>query len=471
LKLDATEKRMDRRLVFDRLWLLVVVALVLLGCSPSETESNSIGNQPPIIHDVLVSPKEVQVGGQASLTVIVFDPEGDSLAYYWSAQKGTVPSGAQGDTVVYKAPDTSGLDTVEVQVTDGPNYVKKEIRISVLAGEGPSSSPNHPPFISGITVSPETVYAGGEAKLIAFAEDPDGDPLTYYWAARRGWVPSGAQGREVSYRAPETGGEETITVIVTDGEAKVEQELKVAILSFASPAPPTFTPYPTFTPRILAMPTASPTASPTPTPTPTPTLTPMPIPTSSNLATAIQSASIFEAPDANSRELAVVRTGEQVTVLGRSAAGQWFYVRNATGVEGFVYAPRFEWSGDFDVLPVKRTEGPVVTPTPPPPVPPTVPPSTVPPSPLEIDLWVLPGLARCDRINWYQTVYIAGRGGNGVYTYYWNGEKLAGPTGESYTFELYRATSNAIIGTGKVVSGDGQVVEKELYVPVPDCFK
>ncbi|RMF33642.1 MAG: hypothetical protein D6759_06700 [Chloroflexi bacterium] len=84
---------------------------------------------------------------------------------------------------------------------------------------------------------------------------------------------------------------------------------------------------------------------------------------------------------------------------------------------------------------------------------------------------MLPSLARCDRINWYQTVYIAGRGGNGVYTYYWNGEKLAGPTGESYTFELYRATSNAIIGTGKVVSGDGQVVEKELYVPVPDCFK
>jgi len=233
----------------------------------------------------------------------------------------------------------------------------------------------------------------------------------------------------------------------------------------ARPTPaPSPTSLPTFTPRVSATPTASPTASPTPTATPSPIQTPTPALASSNLATATQSASIFAAPDANSRELAVVRTGEQVTVLGRSAAGRWFYVRNSSGVEGFAYAPRFDWSGDFEALPVKEAKEPVVLPTP---IPSTVP-SPVPL--LEMDLWVLPGLARCDRINWYQTVYIAGRGGNGVYTYYWNGEKMAGPTGESYTFELYRATSNAIIGIGKVVSGDGQVVEKKLHVPVPDCF-
>ena len=231
----------------------------------------------------------------------------------------------------------------------------------------------------------------------------------------------------------------------------------------ARPTPtPSPTPSPTSTPRASATPTASPTASPTPSPTPSPTRTPTPTPTPSNLATATQSASIFAAPDANSRELAVVRIGEQVTVLGRSAAGRWFYVRNSSGVEGFAYAPRFDWSGDFEALPVKPALEPPVEP-------PSVP-EAQPVTPLEMDLWVLPGLARCDRINWYQTVYIAGRGGNGVYTYYWNGEKMAGPTGESYTFELYRATSNAIIGTGKVVSGDGQVVEKKLYVPVPDCF-
>ncbi len=231
----------------------------------------------------------------------------------------------------------------------------------------------------------------------------------------------------------------------------------------ARPTPtPSPTPSPTSTPRASATPTASPTASPTPSPTPSPTRTPTPTPTPSNLATATQSASIFAAPDANSRELAVVRIGEQVTVLGRSAAGRWFYVRNSSGVEGFAYAPRFAWSGDFEALPVKPALEPPVEP-------PSVP-EAQPVTPLEMDLWVLPGLARCDRINWYQTVYIAGRGGNGVYTYYWNGEKMAGPTGESYTFELYRATSNAIIGTGKVVSGDGQVVEKKLYVPVPDCF-
>ena len=85
-----------------------------------------------------------------------------------------------------------------------------------------------------------------------------------------------------------------------------------------------------------------------------------------------------------------------------------------------------------------------------------------------MDLWDLPDTEKCEGGVWYKSVFIQGHGGNGVYTYYWNGEKLVGPTGERYTFEVH-STGGAIIGTGKVISGDGQQIERDLYVRAPAC--
>ena len=176
------------------------------------------------------------------------------------------------------------------------------------------------------------------------------------------------------------------------------------------------------------------------------------------LAIAIDGSGIFAAPDANSQELGAVAVGEQVSVLARSAFGQWFYVWNDEVVKGFVYAPRFEWTGDYESLPVISD----VTPAP-------VPPLAGPPyASLEMDLWDV-GAGWCSGGMWYKQVYIRGQGGNGVYTYYWNGEKVAGPlANEGYTFEVH-SVDGAIIGTGKVVSGDGQEVVMALYIREPDC--
>jgi hypothetical protein len=227
-----------------------------------------------------------------------------------------------------------------------------------------------------------------------------------------------------------------------------------------SPTPtatPTLTPSPTLTPTWTASPTATValavTLTPTPTPTPTATL---PAP-----ATAIQGSSIYAAPASNSQVLGGISVGERVPVLGRSAVGQWFYVRDDQGVEGFVYAPRFGWPGDYESLPV------VASPVTPPPTVYTTP--SGPPYPaLEMDLWDISG--RCSGGKWYKSVYIQGHGGNGVYTYYWNGKRVAGPTSEDYSFEV-ESMGGAMIGTGKVVSGDGQVVERKLYIRAPDCAR
>jgi len=61
-----------------------------------------------------------------------------------------------------------------------------------------------------------------------------------------------------------------------------------------------------------------------------------------------------------------------------------------------------------------------------------------------------------------------GRGGNGIYTYYWNGEKMGGPIREGTSFEVAGGDS-AVIGKGKIVSGDGQSIERDLYIEPLDC--
>jgi hypothetical protein len=170
-----------------------------------------------------------------------------------------------------------------------------------------------------------------------------------------------------------------------------------------------------------------------------------------------QGSSIYAAPDPNSQVLGGIRAGEEVQVLGRSAYGDWFYVRKNQGEEGFTYAPRFDWPGDFEALPV-ITPGPATY----------TPPIASPSSPLEMDLWEV-GSGRCSEGRWYKSVFIEGHGGNGVYTYYWDGERIAGPTSESYSFEISSMGGGAVIGVGKVVSGDGQEITRELYIRVADC--
>jgi hypothetical protein len=234
---------------------------------------------------------------------------------------------------------------------------------------------------------------------------------------------------------------------------------------------PTWTPTSTQTPVLIPTPTSPP---PSDTPAPTPTLTPTRVTPSAtatatstaistpgppDVATVIHSsgASIYAAPNSSSQELGGVPSGKQVKVLARSVYGDWLYVRYG-GVEGFTYAPRYEWEGDYELLPVKESLA--------------VPAPTSPSSgnALEMDLWDLPD-GWCSGGRWYKNVFIQGRGGNGVYTYYWNGERLAGPlTNEGYTFEVY-SVGGAVIGTGKVVSGDGQEIERHLYVSVASCHQ
>jgi hypothetical protein len=240
----------------------------------------------------------------------------------------------------------------------------------------------------------------------------------------------------------------------------------VLIRQLVSPAGVSPTPTLRPTETVLPTPTLRPTetAPATPTLRPTETVPPTPTPISS-VATARQSASIYSV---DSRELAVVQSGEQVTISGRSGT-IWFYVRNSKGVEGFVSASRLEWSGDMQLLPDK----PFVY------MPPTLQASTpqtptVAPGQLEtlwMDLWPLDNIKRCEGGRWYKGMYIEGHGGNGVYTYYWDKQVVTCLSlTPGCTFEVSNV-AGSFFGTFKVVSGDGQQVEQTVIVAAPDGCK
>ncbi len=260
------------------------------------------------------------------------------------------------------------------------------------------------------------------------------------------------------------------------------------LVAFLTTPAPAVTP----TPTVTTIPTAAPSQTPSPAPptfTPAPTSRPTQTPlltltaTPDNRATTIRGAGIFAAPDSNSQTLGGVSEGEKVEVLGRATHGDWLYIRDEEGVEGFVYAPRIEWSGDLESLPVKQ---PIATVPPAPTIAPTTAPTTtitaaptvapttalttttptLPPGPypdLELELWPLEGY--CEGGISYKEVYMGARGGDGVYMYYWNDELQCGPVvNESCVFHV-RSTSGPMAGAGKVVSGDGQEVLRGLFVP------
>jgi len=218
-------------------------------------------------------------------------------------------------------------------------------------------------------------------------------------------------------------------------------------------------PTPTAVPATAtAIPSRTPTAVPPTATAVPPTAAPTDLPP--DVALAKEDASIFASPQANSLELAVVAAGEEVQVLGRAEVRNWLFVGNGD-VAGFIFQPLLQWTGDPSELPVFTYTD-------------AAPEEATPPSgssvvtPLQIDLWTLPDTVQCRDGRWSQRVFIQGQGGNGRYRYYWQDQLLTGPTAGSYSFTV-NSNGGVAIGVGRVVSGDGQVAERELFIPIPAC--
>ncbi len=322
------------------------------------------------------------------------------------------------------------------------------------------STPAHTLVIQKVSYTPKTIRVGEHAMLTAIAIDPDNDALVYYWSAQHGEVPPGAQSGTVNYLAPQTSGIDTVEVTVTDGAYIDTKTIRIAVLDALQPiaAPPT--------PTVMGERPTLP--APTDTPTPAPTLvpaTPVPASTEAPRAVAHAAAGVFAAPNSTASLIGNVQSGHAATIIGRTSVGNWFYLQTDEGVRGFAYQPLFDWSGDFQSLPVVAAPTVVVQPTPAPLV------QNTPSSDfIGIDFYPIPGDANghCSPAPGY-TLQINGLGELTPFEYYIDGAliyKGSGVFGYEYRYPGVQPNVQVI---GMVKARDGRSVEQRLFLRRPNC--
>jgi hypothetical protein len=187
----------------------IMVAVVLL------LASSCTGNRRPIITSL-----EAEAPGWTAplsslwVTCNASDPEGDELGYNWSASGGDI-TGA-GAFANWTAPEEVGMYDITVVVSDsqGANATRS---IILTASNGP------PPVIEDLIVTAEHKYLKETATGYKVAKTYNytieciasgNGTLSYNWTCTGGEISGG--GSNITWTAPDTVGDVTVTVKVFD---------------------------------------------------------------------------------------------------------------------------------------------------------------------------------------------------------------------------------------------------------------
>jgi hypothetical protein len=223
------------------LLLLATTLLVLGACTPADPEPTQVAstpsptptatattpvatppppppNTPPVIH-YINAPEELQVTATTVILCVATDVDSDNLTYAWSADIGIITGNT--DNVVWTSPANPGTAKISVIVDDGrggqaKNSVTVVVKAKVILP---------PKFLSftvvrsdkaEFTVTPsETTQVLLQKATVATikcaAEDPNGEPLTFLWAAPvQGQIIG--EGATVQYLSPTQPGDYYVTV-------------------------------------------------------------------------------------------------------------------------------------------------------------------------------------------------------------------------------------------------------------------
>ncbi len=182
-------------------------------------------NNPPTVQ-AACEPCTVPRGGEVRLRADASDPDGDAIAYDWSAGRGTFTGATDGPDALWTAPDRIGVVVIRVAVDDG--------RGGTAAAEVPVEVVNRPPVFGP---SPRFELAenrdgGGTPVTLGRVgvTDPDGDDVELGLASGTDRFAIDAASGVLSYIGPgedfEAGPSRyALTVTATDalgGEAQAE---------------------------------------------------------------------------------------------------------------------------------------------------------------------------------------------------------------------------------------------------------
>ena len=180
-------------------------------------------NHPPTIHNLIADADWVTPSSSCLIECVAWDEDGDELNYEWSASGGDI-SGT-GLVITWTAPDTEGLYTITVVVSDGyGGEATRPLDVSVAL--------NPPPVIESLIVIAEHRYLEEEYSghyLIGKAMSCDiecivtgaSGELSYEWSASGDDTDGGeisGEGSVITWTAPapDRAVEVTVTVTVSD---------------------------------------------------------------------------------------------------------------------------------------------------------------------------------------------------------------------------------------------------------------
>lgn len=167
------------------------------------------------------------------------------------------------------------------------------------------------------------------------------------------------------------------------------------------------------------------------------------------------SVTIFSGPGESYSQITFLNPDTEITVLGRSANASWLNIFTADLIEGWVAASRITLDRDISEIPVVDES--------------VIPDLNEPPGNLTLDFWDLDGSIKCTSSGWEVSLFLEGHGGNGLYTYFVNGTKIAGPKPDSYTYSFNGGGNTSLIISGTVTSGDGFSTSKNILISPPTC--
>jgi hypothetical protein len=199
------------------------------GHNSEDTESVTIvvgANRPPTINSLVADADWTIPSGSIQVTCTASDLDEDDLNYEWSTTGGDI-SGT--DAVVnWIAPEEVGIYDVTVVVDDGQGS-NDTASVTLIAATGTQ------PIIEKLIVTAKepkylkttsTGYKVGKTKVYYIECDvSDTGELVYEWSCTGGEMSGG--GSIITWTAPDTSGDVTVTVIVFDVEGNMDNESTV----------------------------------------------------------------------------------------------------------------------------------------------------------------------------------------------------------------------------------------------------
>lgn len=172
-------------------------------------------NKPPTITNLVADADWTTPSDSIQVTCTASDPDDDELSYEWSASGGDI-SGT-GAAVNWTAPEEVGIYHVTVVVTDGRG--EEDTRLVYLV-----AATGTPPVIEDLIVTADHRYLkttttgykvgkGQKYDIECIVSDTSGE-VSYNWACDGGEI--SGEGSMITWTAPNTEGDVTVTVVVTD---------------------------------------------------------------------------------------------------------------------------------------------------------------------------------------------------------------------------------------------------------------